>query len=264
VERKVEKITSRSNPVCIHIKKLGKRKSYRDEYRQFLCDGRKLLDEAIAANADIVTILTTESVPQSIPDSTSIYHVNKDIFDSLSPLKTPQDILFVCREKEFGSFDFTKGKHILLDSIQDPGNVGTILRSACAFGIDTVILTDDSADIYNPKSVRASMGAIFRQRVIRMPKDEIAELKNQSVKFIGTSNNIHSTDIRQSDLSDAIIVLGNEGKGISEKILALCDEVVRVPLSPDCESLNVAIAASIIMWEASSEGIYATTGIRKV
>ncbi|MCL2662479.1 MAG: RNA methyltransferase [Oscillospiraceae bacterium] len=247
----MEKITSRSNPVCIHTKKLGKSKSYRDEYGQFLCDGGKLLDEAIAANADILTILTIEKIEQDIPTGTTVYNVDKDLISSLSPLKTPQDVLFICRAKEFTGIDYTKGTHILLDNIQDPGNVGTILRSAYAFGIDSVILTEDSADIYNPKSVRASMGAIFKQRTIRKPLNEITELKKQGVKFIGTSNDVHSTDVRHSNFGDAIIVLGNEGKGISENLFAVCDEVVRIPLSPDCESLNAAIAASIIMWEAT-------------
>ena len=247
----MEKITSRSNPVCVHIRKLGKSKSYRDEYGQFICDGRKMLDEAIAAGADIVTILTTENTAQDIPAGASVYHVDEDFIGSLSPLKTPQDVLFVCRTKEYMDFDFTKGTHILLDNIQDPGNVGTIMRSAYAFGIETVILTEDSADIYNPKSVRASMGAIFRQQVVIKSHCEIQELMKQGVKFIGTSNDTGAVDIRQSELRDVVIVLGNEGKGISDNLLTMCSEVIRIPLSPDCESLNVAIAASILMWEAS-------------
>jgi len=247
----MEKIASRKNPICTHIKKLGKSKGYRDDYGQFLCDGRKLLEEAITAETEIVTILTSEQIAQDIPNGTSVYYADRDLIDSLSPLKNPQDVLFVCRTKDFSDFNLTKGTHILLDNIQDPGNVGTIMRSAYAFGLDSVILTEDSADIYNPKSVRASMGAIFRQPVVRMPQREIAELKKQGVKFIGTSNDIHTIDVRQSDLSNAIIVLGNEGKGISDNLLVMCDEVVRIPLLTDCESLNVAIAASIIMWEAS-------------
>ena len=247
----MEKITSRGNPLCVHIRKLGKSNSYRERHGQFLCDGGKLLDEAIAAGADVVTILTTGNIPQNRPAGASLYHVAEDLMDSLSLLKTPQDVLFVCRIKESSDFDYTKGTHILLDNIQDPGNVGTIIRSAFAFGMDSIILTDDSADVYNPKSVRASMGAIFRQPIVRKTNDEIHEIRKAGVKFIGTSNSTRAADARQADFSNAIIILGNEGSGVSYNLLALCSEVVRIPLSPDCESLNVAIAASILMWEAS-------------
>jgi TrmH family RNA methyltransferase len=95
------------------------------------------------------------------------------------------------------------------------------------------------------------MGAVFRQPIVRKAKDEIHEIRKTGVKFIGTSNSTHAVDVRHSELENTIIVLGNEGSGISYNLLALCDEVVRIPISPDCESLNVAIAASIIMWEAS-------------
>jgi TrmH family RNA methyltransferase len=159
-------------------------------------------------------------------------------------------VLFVCRIKEFSDLDYTKGTHILLDGIQDPGNVGTIIRSACAFGMDSIILTDDSADVYNPKSVRASMGAIFRLPIVRKTYDEIHEIRKAGVKFAGTSNSTRAIDVRQADFSNKVIILGNEGRGISYNLFALCDEVVKIPLSPGCESLNVAIAASIIMWEA--------------
>jgi len=251
MEKNMEKITSRSNPLCVHIKKLGNSNRYREKHGQFICDGSKLLGEAIAAKADIATILTTGDIPQNCPVGASLYHVTEDLMDSLSLLKTPQDVLFICRIKDFSEFDYTSGTHILLDNIQDPGNVGTIIRSACAFGIDSVMLTDDSADIYNPKSVRASMGAIFKLPIVKKTNDEINELRKAGVKFIGTSNSIRAVDVRHEDFNNTVIILGNEGRGISYNFLALCDKVVKIPLSPECESLNVAIAASIIMWEAS-------------
>jgi TrmH family RNA methyltransferase len=133
---------------------------------------------------------------------------------------------------------------------QDPGNVGTILRSAYAFGIDSVMLTESSADLYNPKAVRASMGAIFSQRHCYMDIDGIIRLKQAGAKLIGASNDKTLTDFTKANLKDAIIVLGNEGQGVSDKLLALCDELVTIPLASNCESLNVAVAASVIMWEA--------------
>jgi TrmH family RNA methyltransferase len=117
--------------------------------------------------------------------------------------------------------------------------------------MDSIILTDDSADVYNPKSIRASMGAIFKQPIVKRTNDEIHEIRKTGVRFIGTSNSTRAIDARQAEFNNTVIILGNEGRGISHSFLALCDEVVKIPLSPGCESLNVAIAASIIMWEAS-------------
>jgi len=147
------------------------------------------------------------------------------------------------------------GTHLLLDNIQDPGNVGTIIRSALAFGIKSVILTEGCADIYNPKTLRASMGATFKQRIISKDINEITELKKSGVRLIGTSSDSTSVNISKTDFSNSIIILGNEGQGISKQLLSLCDEIVTIPLSSDCESINVAAATSIIMWEASKKEI---------
>ena len=247
---KMENITSRSNPVCVHMRKLGKSKSYREEHEQFLCEGKKILEEALKCGIDIDIILTTESLEYSFPESTYIYLTHDIIIDSISPLQTSQGLLFVCRFPRKIESDLHTGIHLLLDNIQDPGNVGTIIRSALAFGIDSVILTEGSADIYNPKTLRASMGAIFKQDISKKNLSELTELKKKGVRFIGTSSDGTSLDIKSADLNNSLIILGNEGQGISKKLLSLCDEIVTIPVSPDCESINVAVAASIIMWES--------------
>jgi len=146
----------------------------------------------------------------------------------------------------------SKGTHILLDSVQDPGNVGTIIRCANAFGIESVILAGASADVYNPKTIRATMGAIFKQNFYYLNRIEIADMKESGVKFIGTSNKDDAADIRNTDLNDAVIIMGNEGKGISDSLFSCCSEIIKIPLSPDCESINVASAASIIMWVSAN------------
>jgi len=139
----------------------------------------------------------------------------------------------------------------MLDYVQDPGNVGTIIRCANAFDIKSVILAGSSADIYNPKTIRATMGAIFRQNIYYMTRNEIDELKTSGVRFIGTINKKNAAEINKVNLDNAVIILGNEGRGISENLLALCDDYVKIPLSPECESINVAAAASIVMWESA-------------
>ena len=249
MEKNVEKITSRSNPVCLHVKKLGKSKNYRDEHKQFLCDGEKLLSEAISAGAQIEVVLSSSSVLDKLSENIRVYHVEESMMDSLSPLKSPQDLLFVCSYPQLSVCNFQEGTHVLLDGVQDPGNVGTILRSAYAFGIKSVILTEGCADIYNPKTIRASMGAIFKQRVYTMSNDEISNLKQSGAKLIGAENKECAIDITKADLSNSIIMLGNEGQGISKELLTLCDEMVKIPISTGSESLNVAVAGSIIMWE---------------
>ena len=246
----MKKLTSRSNPVCVHLKELGRSKSYRDDCGEFLCDGIKLLSEAISSGTEVKTVLTSQMPGFSLPSSTQVYLAKNDLIDSVSPLKNSQGLLFSCNIKKQTSCDYQTGTHILLDNVQDPGNVGTIIRSACAFKLESLIITGGSADIYNPKAIRASMGSIFKQRVCNMDISGIYKLKKTGLKIIGASSDTNCTNIESADLRNSVIILGNEGQGISEDLQTLCDELINIPLSRDCDSLNVAIAASIIMWEA--------------
>jgi len=247
----MEKITSRKNPICVHVKKLGTSKSYREEEGQFISDGEKLLSEAVSYGADIEIVLTAAVLPFDLPDNTRVYQAENSLIDSISPLRNSQGLLFTCRIPKICDCDYHTGIHVLLDGIQDPGNVGTIIRSAGAFGIQSVLLSEGSADPYNPKAIRASMGAIFKQHHRTIKLDEIQKLKQKGAKLIGASNDRNCIEVTKADLENSIIVLGSEGQGISDSIFELCDEMITIPLSPDCESLNVAAAASIIMWEAS-------------
>jgi len=249
VEKSVEKLTNRSNPISKHVKKLGTDRSYREGHKQFLCDGEKLLNEALAAGVEIEIVITSKQLEQDFPQETRVFHATNDLIDSLSPLKNSQGLLFTCKIPQPGDCDFLTGTHILLDNIRDPGNVGTIIRTANAFGIKSIILTENSADIYNPKTIRATMGAIFKQNIFIMNLEEINKLKQAGAHFTGTSNDISSDDITKVNITNSIIIFGNEGQGISEELLYLCNLMVRIPLSDGCESLNVAIAAAIIMWE---------------
>jgi len=235
------------------MRKLAKSKSYREEHNQFLCDGRKLLEEALNNGVEIDIVLTAKGLEYTFSDDTYVYLTHNELIDSISPLQTSQGLLFVCRIPDAGDCDYNTGTHILLDNIQDPGNVGTIIRTAHAFGIKSVILTEGAADIYNPKTVRASMGAVFKLHITVKTNGEIKELKKKAIKFIGTSNDCSSNDIKTTDLKNSIVILGNEGQGVSKELLDLCDEVITIPLAQDCESLNVAAAASIIMWEAGKK-----------
>jgi len=233
------------------MKKLGWSKLYRKEYREFLCDGLKLLHEALESDAEVKTVITSTQIPFKLPEGVRVFSAEIELIDSLSPLKNAQDLLFTCGFSKAGNLSINSGVHVLLDCVQDPGNVGTIIRSASAFAIDSVLLTDGCADIYNPKTIRATMGAIFKQPVFTISTEEISKLKSADIRFIGTSNGADSTEIKNVSLDNSIIILGNEGQGISNDLSALCEEMIKIPVSSSCESLNVAVAASIIMWEAS-------------
>ena len=248
----MEKLTSRRNPVCIHLKKLGTGKSYRDEQGLFICEGHKMLDEAVKNGAVVDVVLSSKKIDTDLPQYTRIYFAENDLINSISQLKSTPGLLFSCRKNLLSCGDYHSGTHLLLDDIQDPGNAGTILRSASAFGIKTVIFTEGSADVYNPKSVRASMGAIFRQPSCVLTYDEIYELKKSGIKFIGASNESGASDIRNVSFKDSVIIIGNEGRGLSGELRAICNEMVSIPLSPGNDSLNAAVAASILMWEAMS------------
>ena len=260
----MEKITSRRNPLCVHLKKLGANRSYRESCSEFLCDGLKLLEDAVDSGANILTVLTATQLSFPLPVDTRVYYAERHLIDSLSPLKNAQELLFSCSIPEAGAFIWTPGTHVLLDGVQDPSNVGAIIRSANAFGIESVILTGGCADPYNPKAIRASMGAIYRQNIYNTSIPELVKLKEgankpsatssscngSNVRFIGTAPGKGYRDASEVDYNDSLIVVGSEGRGLCESVLSLCDEMITIPISPECESLNAAIAASIIMWEA--------------
>ncbi|MDR0491247.1 MAG: RNA methyltransferase [Oscillospiraceae bacterium] len=252
----MERITGRGNALAVHMKKLGAQRSYREECGQFLCDGTKLLEEAVKSGAEILAVLCSSSISFPLPAGARVCSAPRDLIDSLSPLKNAQDTLFVCKMPPSGGFVGAGGTHILLDCMQDPGNLGAIIRTASAFGIKSLILTGKCADIWNTKTIRASMGAIFRQRICRLDIHELGQLKENGIRFIGAVCHGDSGgkgtvgSIFEADLNDAVIAIGNEGQGLSEEVLSLCGEKIEIPIEPECESLNAAAAAAIIMWEA--------------
>ena len=143
---------------------------------------------------------------------------------------------------------------IILENVQDPGNVGTVLRTASAFSIGAVVLTGDCADLYGPKTVRATMGAIFRQRAIRLEKDELpAWLEKHSLPLYGAALSKNARDLRGLDLGRAAVAVGSEGRGLSPELLALCRGEVIIPMDARSESLNAAVAAAVLMWEMNRD-----------
>lgn len=266
----MQEIKSRKNPMIIHLKKLGADGDYRHECREFLCDGEKLLREALQSGADIKTVLTSGDRPSWLPEQVPVYRVDHVIIESVSPLKNPQNVLFSCAIPAHDPNSSFVGRDaliaplngnaqdaarreettiIVLEGIQDPGNVGTILRTANAFGIGAVLLMGSCADPYHPKTVRATMGAIFRQRFQSTDIAGIAALKDNGCRLYGAALAPGARDIRELRLQNAAVAIGSEGRGLSPELLALCDEKLIVPMAPGSESLNAAVAAAIVMWE---------------
>ncbi len=241
-------ITSLNNE---HIKQLIKLKDkkYRDELGLFLVDTKHLVMEAYKAGLLKELILHKDEL---YPLDTDITYVTNDILRKISQTTTPSKVMGLVEKKKEEN---TIGERVLiLDNIQDPGNLGTIIRSAVAFNIDTIILSNDTVDLYNPKVVRASQGMIFHINIIRRNIHKlIPVLKNDGYKIVGTKvTNGH--DVKEAPIySHFALIIGNEGHGISKEIDELCDEYLYIKMNEKCESLNASIAASIIMYEINSK-----------
>lgn len=246
----MEKISSRKNAYISHVRLLSADSGYRRQQGQYLCDGIKTLKEALRFGAEIVSVLW-KGQEQSIEglEGCTQYVAAEELFDYASPMKNSPGPLFAVRAKAADA-DSDLRSAIVLENLQDPGNVGTVIRTANALGVDAVILVGSCADLYNPKTVRATMGAIFRQRVIQTEPDGLcALLEANGLKLYGAALSDSAEDIRSVDLSGAAVAIGSEGQGLSRELLRRCDGQLIIPMEPDSESFNAAVAAAIVMWE---------------
>ena len=248
----MENITSRKNRIITHLRAVASDAQYRNGCREFICDGEKTLREALSFGAEICCVLWKDKAGEiALPGTVMQYTAPAELFEYASPLKSSGGPVFTVKMPDDGR-DYDPGKVIVLENLQDPGNVGTVIRTANAFGIDTVMLVGACADLYNPKTVRASMGAIFRQRVVRTELNELTDLlRKNAIRLYGAALSDKASDLRDVDLDGAAVAIGSEGRGLSDELLKLCDGELIIPMDPDSESLNAAVAASVIMWEMS-------------
>ena len=247
-----ETITSRQNPLMTHLRKLASSRSYRKKSGEYLCDGTKLLAEALKWGAEVKTAVFSKGVDiPPLPDGVRAVRVSEELMRSVSPMETPQGALFTVALPEVQLPETLSGKHYLvLDGVQDPGNVGTILRTADAFDCDGVFLVNACADPYSPKTARATMGAVFRRDVYQCTADELcALLQKSNLPLYGTALRNDTVSLRDAELSRAAVAIGSEGRGLSAEILSKCEKTIKIPMSPRCESLNAAVAASVVLWE---------------
>ncbi len=237
--------TSIDNKRIKNIKKLYTKK-YRDMYNEFIVEGEHLINEAYKKG--ILKCLIKEDTTLKLDVET--IQVQNNVMRYLSELDTPPKMLGICtklKEQEI------KGKVLILDGIQDPGNLGTIIRSSVAFNIDTIILSEDTVDLYNPKVIRATQGMLFNINIIKRDiKSTIEKLIKDNYKIYGTKVN-DGKNLKTIEKSKKFaIIMGNEGKGVKSDILDMCDEYIYINMNPLCESLNVAVATSIILYEFDS------------
>ena len=227
----VETITSRHNALLTHLRRLASSRAYRGECGEYLGDGVKLLSEAVKWNAPLKTVVVSDGVDlPELPAGVRAVRVSAELMRSVSPAETPQGALFTAELTRPALPERLDGaRWLVLDGVQDPGNVGTILRTADAFECDGVFLVNACADLYNPKTVRATMGAIFRQRAWACTAGELAALLRASdIPLYGAALRGDTASLRDVRLERAALAVGSEGRGLSEEVLALCgDEFLR-------------------------------------
>ena len=248
----MERITSRKNELVAHIRKLSGSRSARRAAGEFVCDGPKLLAEALKWGAAVTTVVAEEgtSLPE-LPSAVRRVEVPADLLRSLSTTETPQGGLFPCRTPDLALPERrTGGRYMVLDGVQDPGNLGTVWRTADAFGADGLVLVHSCADPWSPKTVRATMGACFRLPVWEADLHALqARLDEGGVPLYATALREDTEDLRAQDLRRCAVVIGSEGRGVSEETLALCGKTLKIPMRTRCESLNAAVAAAVVLWE---------------
>ena len=236
-------IESIDNQKIKNLRKL-KHKKYRDIEEKFLIEGIHLVLEAYLSG-DLLEVLLVEN--EHIDINVKTTYVTKDVIKSLSELQTPYNIIGVCRykqENEIGQ------KVLILDDIQDPGNLGTIIRSSVAFNVDTIILSKNTVDLYNSKVLRSAQGMNFHINIIKGDiKDYILKLKKDNYKIYSTDVNYGKPIKNINNNGKYAIIMGNEGSGVSDDIKLLSDDKIYIEMNKKCESLNVAVCTSIILYE---------------
>ena len=239
------RITSRKNPLLQQVKKLLSSKKERDTAGLFVADGTKLLQEAIQYWPGLETVILSDGVEAAIPESVQVVRIPEDV---MQPMQSPQGALFLCRLPEKTAFTPKPGM-LLLDGIQDPGNLGTILRTADALDVPAVLL-EGCADPFSHKVVRASMGAVFRVPPVTATWEEVRQAcAQQKISVAVTALSEKAKDLRQAEVERMAVVIGSEGQGVRMEILNSADAQLIIPMNPHCESLNAAVAATIVMWQ---------------
>lgn len=230
------------------MRKLASDGAYRTEQGEYVLDGVKLLREALDCGAAVTGILWSGEAAAAVPVAAQ-YAAPPELMEYASPLKHSPGPVFTVKLPERTVPD-RLDRVLVLENVQDPGNVGTVIRTANAMGMDAVVLVGDCASVFGAKTARATMGAVFRQCVLELTLEELtALLRDRDLPLYGAALSDRARDVRRTDLSRCAVAVGSEGQGLSGELLAACEGEIIIPMEPGSESLNAGVAASILMWE---------------
>lgn len=256
----MREITSKENRI-IKLREQLKSRKYRERYGLYLIEGKNLLEEAVKEKASIEAVLIRhgyEGIPPDLEDRT--YCLEEKLFDKLAETDTSQGVMAIVKKPQFSAADFVEKtaeeNFVILDRLQDPGNIGTIIRTADAAGYSLVVALKGTADIFSPKVVRAAAGSLFRVPVVFIDdnRELLSFIRAAGGKLIATC---FETDrcYYDVDLTRGIgLIIGNEGNGISKELMEMADLKIRIPMSGTVESLNASVAAAILMYEKVRAG----------
>ncbi len=255
----MNEITSKDNKIIKYVKKLQTSSKFRREEGSFVAEGLRVCVEAALSGADIQYLLVTENALSKhknaleplINSASEVYLTGEKAMESACDTQTPQGVICVLKTLDNNiDFDTINNKYIMVENVQDPSNLGTILRTADALGINGVIITRDSCDVYSPKVCRGAMGALFRvpMMFIDNPSEFICQFNQTGQSYaavVRDASPVTGVDFK----GNCLIVIGNEGNGITDATASACTSRITIPMSNNAESLNASIAAGILMWE---------------
>ena len=256
----MEHITSRANRLIVDTAKLQDRK-YRHKEKLFFFEGKKLLAEALEKNIPLVRVFATEenaALLSSLPKNVETYLVSDSVYEKISAENSPEGVFCVARHLDRLHKNATiynmveKGSRFMAVSVRDPGNLGTIIRSARAMSIDCLLLSADCADLYNPRTIRGAMGALFSLPTLTLtdPVASVSALQEAGYTVCATALTAKAVDVRTVKVSPkTCFIVGNEGHGLPMEIVDRADHAVIIPMNEGSESLNVAAASSLLLWE---------------
>lgn len=250
----INRITSRENPAVKGVAKLLQNRAQRKKEGLFVSEGFTMLAEALRSGLRPKQVFCLEERLAQLPEGLAcpIYAVPAGVLEKLSDVSAPQGVVFTCSIPAEQS-TLTGSRFLALDSLRDPGNLGTVLRTADAFGLDGVILLGDCADLWSPKTLRATMGSLFRVPVFRRAPEELAaELRALEVPLFAAVLDAGSKSLLDADLTRACVVIGNEAHGVCQAARDCCDSSLIIPIR-SAESLNAAVAAAVFAWEMSRQ-----------
>ena len=247
-------IQSRQNAALKHLARLGRERKYRRSTGEMLCEGEKMLTEALRSGAEIKTVLVRRGfesgeLRQAEKQGAAMYCAEDALFCLASEVESPQNVIFSCMQPQWDAAALDDREQVLLlDGLQDPGNLGTILRTAEAFALGAVVLCEGCADPFSPKVLRASMGAAFRVPVLRVNMPKALDELRQCGCAIVSSQLDGAPFFENLPGGYAAIVIGNEARGVSEDVRALATHRLKLPMPGGAESLNAAVAAGIMIY----------------